>query len=283
MAAKRKKSPVQPKNPAPAVDLSLVLAPSSRLSRGRTRNEAIMPVAPARAALSAGYVSLLADIKEHLAQARLRTVLAANVALTQAYWQIGQTILARQEAEGWGAKVIDRLSVDLREAFPDMGGLSPRNLLAMKLFAKGFPKPEITQQPVAKLPWGHILLLLQKVKSEPDRLWYIGAGIVELKAVPFEPGFAGQMNFYLSAVDDLLRHPEDQPTIGLLLCKSKTKLEVEYALRGLDKSIAVSDWKTHLTETLPGELQGSLPTVAELEAELTEDFMPSATKRKAKP
>ena len=92
--------------------------------------------------------------------------------------------------------------------------------------------------------------------------------VVELKAVPFEPGFAGQMNFYLSAVDDLLRHPDDQPTIGLLLCKSKNKLEVEYALRGLDKSIAVSDWQTRLTETLPRELRGSLPTIAEIEAEL---------------
>ncbi len=310
-------------------------------------------------------------------------MLVANVAVTQAYWQVGQTIIARQEAEGWGARVIDRLSADLREAFPDMGGLSPRNLLSMKLFAEAFPEPEITKQLVSQLPWGHIILLLQKVKSASHRLWYIKASIeygwsrnvlavqiaarahvrsgnsvnnfaatlppadsdlpnqifkdpylldflgtadprrereveqalvdhiqkfllelgsgfafvgrqvhlevgntdsyidllfyhlklrryvvVELKAVPFEPGFTGQMNFYLSAVDNMLRHPEDQPTIGLLLCKGKTKLEVEYALRGLDKSIAVADWKTHLTETLPRELQGSLPTIAQLEAEL---------------
>ena len=177
MAAKRKKSPVRPKTAALAVDLSLVPAPSSRLSRGRIRDEANMPVAPARAALPVGYASLLADIKKHLVQARLRIVRAANVALTQAYRQVGQTILARQEAEGWGAKVIDRLSADLREAFPDMGGLSPRNLLSMKLFAEAFPEPEITKQPVSQLPWGHIIILLQKVKSASDRLWYIAASI----------------------------------------------------------------------------------------------------------
>ena len=177
MAAKRKKSPVRPKTAALAVDLSLVPAPSSRLSRGRIRDEANMPVAPARAALPVGYASLLADIKKHLVQARLRIVRAANVALTQTYRQVGQTILARQEAEGWGAKVIDRLSADLREAFPDMGGLSPRNLLSMKLFAEAFPEPEITKQPVSQLPWGHIIILLQKVKSASDRPRYIGASI----------------------------------------------------------------------------------------------------------
>jgi len=69
-------------------------------------------------------------------------------------------------------------------------------------------------------------------------------------------------------VHDLLRHPDDQPTIGLLLCQGKNKLVVEYAPSGLEQSIAVSDWKTHITETLPPEFQGSLPTIAEIEAEL---------------
>jgi predicted nuclease of restriction endonuclease-like (RecB) superfamily len=92
--------------------------------------------------------------------------------------------------------------------------------------------------------------------------------VVELKARPFQPGDVGQINLYRAAVDDLLRHPDDQPTIGLLLCRGKNKLVVEYALSGLDKSIAVSDWKTQITESLPAEFQGSLPTVEELEAEL---------------
>ena len=66
--------------------------------------------------------------------------------------------------------------------------------------------------------------------------------VVELKTVPFQAGFVGQLNMYLSAVDDLLRHPDDKPTIGLLLCRSKKKLVVEYALRGFTKPIGVADW-----------------------------------------
>jgi len=92
--------------------------------------------------------------------------------------------------------------------------------------------------------------------------------VLELKARAFVPGDVGQINLYRAAVDDLLRHPDDQPTIGLLLCQGKNKLVVEYALSGLEQSIAVADWKTQITETLPPEFQGSLPTVAEIEAEL---------------
>ena len=93
--------------------------------------------------------------------------------------------------------------------------------------------------------------------------------VVELKAVPFDPGFVGTMNMYLSAVDDLLRHPDDKPSIGLLLCRSKNKLVVEYALRDFKKPIGVAEWETKIVKTLPDEFKGSLPTVEEIEAELT--------------
>lgn len=99
--------------------------------------------------------------------------------------------------------------------------------------------------------------------------------VIELKARPFTPGDVGQLNLYLSAVDDLLRHADDQPTIGLLLCRKKNKLVAEYALRGLDQSIAVAAWQTQLTESLPEELRGSLPSVEEIEAELANDFPPA--------
>jgi hypothetical protein len=92
--------------------------------------------------------------------------------------------------------------------------------------------------------------------------------VIELKAVPFEPGFVGKMNMYLSAVDDLLRHPDDKPTIGLLLCRSKDKIVVEYALRDLRKPIGVAEWETKIVDHLPENLKGSLPTVEEIEAEL---------------
>jgi hypothetical protein len=93
--------------------------------------------------------------------------------------------------------------------------------------------------------------------------------VVDLKMKPFEPEFAGKMNFYLSAVDDQMRHADDEPTIGLLLCKdAKNKLKIEYALRDVKKPIGVAQWQTRLVESLPKKLSGSLPTIAELENEL---------------
>jgi predicted nuclease of restriction endonuclease-like (RecB) superfamily len=103
--------------------------------------------------------------------------------------------------------------------------------------------------------------------------------VVDLKMKPFEPEFAGKMNFYLSAVDDQLRHPDDAPTIGLLLCKdNQNKLKVEYALRDVKKPIGVAEWQTRLVESLPKKLRGSLPTVEELERELGESNLSGAGK-----
>jgi predicted nuclease of restriction endonuclease-like (RecB) superfamily len=93
--------------------------------------------------------------------------------------------------------------------------------------------------------------------------------VVELKEEPFKPEHAGKLNFYLSAVDDLLRTPEDNPTIGLLLCRSKRHFEVEYALRGMQKPMGVAEWQTSLAKRLPDDLKSSLPTIEEIEAELS--------------
>lgn len=90
--------------------------------------------------------------------------------------------------------------------------------------------------------------------------------VVELKAVDFEPEHAGKLNFYIKAVDEQLRREGDQPTIGLLLCKNRDKLVVEYALSDILKPIGVSEYQ--LTHSLPSDLKSSLPTVEEIEAEL---------------
>ena len=92
--------------------------------------------------------------------------------------------------------------------------------------------------------------------------------VVELKASAFKPEHAGKMNFYLSAVDDLLKHRDDQPSIGLLLCRSRNRVRVEYALRDIHKPIGVAEWETRIVEKLPEAFEGSLPTVEEIEAEL---------------
>ncbi len=359
----------------------------ARLSRGRTRPEAIFPVAPNAASLPESYAATLQEIKSHLRSARVRAILAANPIVIEAYWHTGKIILARQKEAAWGAKVIDRLAADLQAEFPDMSGLSGRNLLSMKLFAEAFPGGPIAKQPVSQLPWGQIIRLIQMVKDPAARDFYIretlaqgwsrsileiqiqnqlhlragkaqnnfaltmppaesdmaaqlfkdpylfdflgtadprreaeveqslvehiqqfllelGTGfafvgrqvalevggeeypldllfyhlklrryvVIELKARAFTPGDVGQLNLYLSAVDDLLRHPDDQPTIGLLLCRKKNRLVAEYALRGLDQSIAVAAWQTQLTDSLPEDLRGSLPTIEEIEAELANDL-----------
>jgi len=330
-----------------------------------------------------GYGQFLSEMKTRIASERLKAVFSANRAMILLYWDIWQSILERQRHDGWGAKVIDRLSHDLKEAFPEMSGFSPRNLKYMRKFAQSWPNQAIVQRTVAQIPWRSNLALLDKLDSQEIRLWYarqtiengwsrdiltmqiesslhqrqgkalnnfpsalppadsdmaaqvfkdpylfdflgtadprkereveqalvdhvqrflleLGSGfafvgrqvllevgdrdfrldllfyhlklrcfvVVELKAVAFDPAFTGTLNLYLSAVDDLLRHPDDKPTIGLLLCKSRDDLVVEYALDGYNRPMGVAEWETTLTRSLPDELKSSLPTIEQIEAEL---------------
>lgn len=92
--------------------------------------------------------------------------------------------------------------------------------------------------------------------------------VIDLKVGEFKPEYAGKMNFYLSAVDDQMRHTNDHPSIGLLLCKEKDRISVEYALRDVKKPIGVAEWKTRLVASLPKRLEGQLPSVSQIEAEL---------------
>jgi predicted nuclease of restriction endonuclease-like (RecB) superfamily len=119
-----------------------------------------------------GYLNLLQHLKAEIQATQVRAALAANREVILLYWRIGQGFLQRQQADGWGSKVVERLATDLRVAFPGMTGLSPRNLKYMRTFAAEFPDPAIVQQVVAQLPWGHNVMLLDKLKSPQDRLWY---------------------------------------------------------------------------------------------------------------
>lgn len=326
------------------------------------------------------YAAFVDDLKQKIASARYRASLSINRELVILYWSLGRDILDRQEREGWGAKVIDRLANDLGGTFPEMTGLSARNLKYMRAFAEAWPDSEFVQQVVALLPWGHNIRLLDALKAPEQRIWYarqaiahgwsrnvlahhidtnlfdrqgsaltnfsrtlpaeqselaqqilkdpytfdflalgpemlerdlergliehlrllileLGKGfafvgsqyhlevggqdfyldllfyhlrlrcfvVIELKIEDFKPEFAGKMNFYLSAVDDQLRHPDDKPTIGIILCKGRNEVIVEYALRDSSKPMGVAQYQ--LSHALPLQLQEDLPTVAELARE----------------
>lgn len=123
---------------------------------------------PTQADLPPGYADWLNQIKKDISHARQRASLAVNAELVSLYTRIGREILARQEAQGWGAKVIDRLALDLKDAFPDMRGWSSRNLKYMAFFAQRCPNGLIGQQPAAQLPWFHFVTLLTKLENDAD-------------------------------------------------------------------------------------------------------------------
>lgn len=333
------------------------------------------------------YAETLANLKHQISEAQLRAVISVNRELILLYWKIGSSIIEKQTNSGWGTKVVNRLANDLRASFPQMKGFSLSNVKYTVKFAKEYPDFPIGQQVVGQIPWGHNMLLMDKLKSIKERIWYakktiengwsrailtiwiendlynregkaisnfkdtlpvpqsdlaqqitkdpyvfdflsmddkfrereleqglidhiqkllmeFGRGfafigrqcelvldgkgflidllfyhvslhsyvVVELKTVPFEPEFAGKMNFYLGAVDRLLKKENDNPSIGLILCKSKSKLQVEVALQDINKPIGVSDYVLDINKSIPKELASSLPTIEEIEAELEKDF-----------
>ncbi len=121
------------------------------------------------------YADLLQDIKHRIQQAQGRAMLAVNAELVLLYWEIGKLIHQRQQQEGWGSSVIPRLSVDLRNALPEIKGFSERNIGYMIRFAREYGSDDFLQQPVAKLahiPWGHNIVLIEKLKIIEERLWY---------------------------------------------------------------------------------------------------------------
>lgn len=376
-------------------------------------------------AISTDYRQFVTELKSRIASARLSAARHVNRELVMLYWDIGQGIVEKQKELSWGESVVEMVAAELRAAFPDMSGFSPRNLRDMKRFYLNYSDPKFWRQPVAKLndkspssaiwrqavaklgngellpqpvaetgtpnsiqilqqlvaeiPWGHHLLILNKLTDPASRLWYLRAtasfgwsrnvllnqikagayeravtekkthnfGLAlpehfaeqaeemlkssynleflglrravrereledrlisrlqafllelgygfcfvgrqhrivlgkkeyfidllfyhrflkalvafELKLGPFEPEFAGKMDFYLNLLNDTERAPGDQPSIGIILCAEKDDVEVEYALRTKTNPIGVAAYT--LQSKLPGELKGRLPTAKQL-------------------
>ena len=130
------------------------------------------------------YAQFLADLKSRIQAAQLRPSVAVNRELVLLYWQIGRDILERQQRESWGAKVIDRLAVDLKREFPDMKGFSVRNLKYMRRFAQVWTEDEFVQQVAAQLPWFHNCVLLDKVADGNERIWYARARVSGWRKLP---------------------------------------------------------------------------------------------------
>lgn len=143
-----------------------------------TRRTTLKPTPAALMRAPKGYATWFADVKARVHAAQLRASLAVNQELLGLYWQLGRDILERQAREGWGTKVVDRLAHDLRVAFPEIRGFSPRNLKYMRRFAEAWPDEEVVQQLLHKVPWFHLCTLLDKLDDSGARDWYVRA-IVE--------------------------------------------------------------------------------------------------------
>jgi len=118
------------------------------------------------------YPELLSMLKEKIRNSQLKAAVSVNTELIQLYWEIGREILQKQKDEGWGTKVIEKLAKDLKSVFPQMAGFSPRNLFYMKQFAEAYPEFSILQQAAAKIPWGHNMVLIDKLDDLDKRIWY---------------------------------------------------------------------------------------------------------------
>jgi predicted nuclease of restriction endonuclease-like (RecB) superfamily len=136
-----------------------------------------VPISAHPRALPEGYDAFLKDLKERIRAAQIKAAVAVNTELIYLYWDLGQQILLRQQQEGWGANVINRLAADLRHAFPELKGFSPRNLGYMKAFAAAYPDLPFLQQVAAKIPWFHHCLLLERIKDPAEREWYMRKAI----------------------------------------------------------------------------------------------------------
>jgi predicted nuclease of restriction endonuclease-like (RecB) superfamily len=248
--------------------------------------------------LPADYADWLSQLKRDITQSQQRAALSVNAELVQLYGRIGRDILQRQSAQGWGAKVIDRLAQDLKDAFPDMRGWSSSNLKYMRFFAQHCPDGQFGQQAADQLPWFHIVTLLTQVDGPADREWYAAQTIqqrwsrstlelniknrLHLRQGAELSNFVVRLSSGLRSCQRNARRPlavrfswppfkaqYDKPTIGLLLCKQQNRLVAEYAVSGIDKPIGIAEYQ--LLRDLPESLGGSLPSIAEIEAELASD------------
>ena len=144
----------------------------TRKRMGKNKDGVIFPVAPNLSEMSDTYLKFIEEIKAEIQKQRISVVLNANSSMICLYWNIGRAIIKKQEKEGWGTKVIDRISKDIKDAFPEMSGFSPRNIKYMRKFAECWPDYAIVQRVVAQIPWRSNISLMDKLTDQDSRIWY---------------------------------------------------------------------------------------------------------------
>ena len=190
--------------------------------------------------LPSDYTQLLAELKERVRSAQLAALKAVNTELVGLYWDLGRMIVERQVGETWGKSVVEKLSADLQREFPAVGGFSASNLWRMKAFFELYREDEKLAPLVREIAWAHNLAIMSKCKDPLER------------------------EFYLATLDRQLRQEDENPSIGIILCKEKSRTIVEYALHDANKPIGVATYE--ITRTLPRELKGQLPRPEEIAA-----------------
>lgn len=165
------------------------------------------------------YQLLLNDLKKRVESARYRSALSINKELTLLYHHIGTQILDSQDKHGWGGKVIEQLSRDLKSDFPEMKGFSPQNLKYMKRFAQEYKADEIGQQAVDQLPWGHIILLMYSILDREIRSFYIRETIQcgwsrNMLSIQIETGLHKRQGNAITNFKDKLPSPQSDFSTG---------------------------------------------------------------------
>ncbi len=201
------------------------------------------------------YGRLLGEIKERIRSAQYEALRKVNRELISLYWDIGRLIVERQRDAGWGKSVVETLAEDLQDESRGIGGFSARNIWRMRSFYLTNHDNEKLPPLVAEIGWTHNLI--------------IGLVAIELKIGEFLPEYVGKMQFYLAALDDRVRMEDENPSIGIILCKSRNKTIVAYALKESTKPIGVASYR--VVSTLPEELRGQLPAPDQV-SKLLEDL-----------
>ena len=222
--------------------------------------------------MSAEYKTFFKEIEERIHKAQYDALKAVNKELITLYWDIGKSIVAKQEKLGWGKAIVETLAKDLQKEFPGIQGFSARNLWNMRTFYLAYKDDTKLQPLVAEISWTKNVIIMERCKDDIRREFYIKITkkfgwtkdvlINQLEAGAFKPEYAGKMQFYLSALNDMTKLPEENPSIGIILCKDKGRTIVEYALKDSKKPIGVSTYK--LTGKLPRELKKYLPSPEEM-------------------